>query len=216
MASPSKIVGVALVVGVTAFAFLAPPRSSAPSSTYDSSIAARTRCQPATIEKATLLAQEKKWGDAILLLDGCIGPYELPSTKDLRDRFRADREIDWLEKNPKGAWDVRLNALRTVRAHAPDKFSKPYEAEYNKLERRDEIEREKAAKTAAAQERNRRKREGVSIGMSKEEVLMSNWGKPDHINTDVYATGTREQWVYGGGYLYFRDGTLTSIQTRNR
>lgn len=61
----------------------------------------------------------------------------------------------------------------------------------------------------------RRKKEGVSVGMSQEDVLMSSWGKPEHINVTTTASRRREQWVYGSGsYLYFEDGVLTSMQTR--
>jgi len=57
-----------------------------------------------------------------------------------------------------------------------------------------------------------RRREGVVIGMSQKDVIASSWGKPRKINTTTRASGVREQWVYGGGYLYFQDGVLTSIQ----
>lgn len=71
--------------------------------------------------------------------------------------------------------------------------------------------REKAKKEA--EEKARKKREGVRLGMSKQDVLDSSWGKPDHINKTTTRYGTHEQWVYGGGnYLYFEDGILTSIQ----
>lgn len=198
------------------FAMLAPPRQTSPTQGYDSSIAQRQRCSSETVERAKVLASSKKWGDAILLLDGCIGPYEAQTVRELRDSFRVDREIDWLEANPKGAWDTRLSGLRTIRNYAPTRLTKAQEAELQRLEKRDDAEREKAAKQAAADERARRRKEGVSIGMTKEEVLMSNWGKPERVNTDIYRHGVREQWVYGGGYLYFRDGVLESIQTRGR
>jgi len=54
---------------------------------------------------------------------------------------------------------------------------------------------------------------GVRIGFSKEDVLKSNWGKPESVNKTTTANGVREQWVYSGGnYLYFINGILTSIQ----
>ena len=57
------------------------------------------------------------------------------------------------------------------------------------------------------------KGKGVSIGMSQDEALASNWGKPVRINRTITAHGTNEQWVYGGGnYLYFENGKLTAIQ----
>ncbi len=65
----------------------------------------------------------------------------------------------------------------------------------------------------AAEERSRAKKEGVAIGMTKEQVLGSMWGKPRRVHSTTNAFGTREQWVYGdGNYLYFQDGILTSIQ----
>lgn len=69
----------------------------------------------------------------------------------------------------------------------------------------------KANKAKADAERKARC--GVKIGMTKAQVLNSNWGNPSHVNRTVNQNGTREQWVYGGGnYLYFDDGKLTAIQ----
>lgn len=75
----------------------------------------------------------------------------------------------------------------------------------------DKISSAAAEKAAKVQ----RKKEGVSIGMSAQQVLESSWGRPDNVNTTTTANGSREQWVYGRyrrGYLYFSDGTLTTIQ----
>lgn len=52
------------------------------------------------------------------------------------------------------------------------------------------------------------------IGMTKEEVERSTWGYPNKINKDTYSWGTREQWVYDKGYIYFRDDVVTSISER--
>lgn len=56
------------------------------------------------------------------------------------------------------------------------------------------------------------RKEGVRIGMSQTAVLESNWGKPLRINRTTTARTEREQWVYDGGYLYFENGVLTTIQ----
>lgn len=56
------------------------------------------------------------------------------------------------------------------------------------------------------------KRQGVSIGMTKEQVLASSWGRPQKANKTHGRFGTHEQWVYGGGYLYIENGVLTSVQ----
>lgn len=67
------------------------------------------------------------------------------------------------------------------------------------------------AKSERAQ-KAQKKREGVTIGMSQQQVLDSAWGRPNKVNRTIRASGTHEQWVYGGGYLYFEDGVLTAIQ----
>lgn len=80
-----------------------------------------------------------------------------------------------------------------------------------KEEKQKQYEIEQAKKEA--EEKARKKQEGVTIGMTKQDVLDSNWGEPKKINTSTYAWGTYEQWVYGNGnYLYFENGILTSIQ----
>jgi hypothetical protein len=53
---------------------------------------------------------------------------------------------------------------------------------------------------------------GISIGMSKEQVI-TKWGKPNKINKTIFADYTHEQWIYGESYLYFENDILTSIQT---
>ena len=52
-----------------------------------------------------------------------------------------------------------------------------------------------------------------TIGMTKDEVLESKWGKPFNINTTTTKYGVSEQWIYlDNKYLYFDDGVLTGIQ----
>lgn len=58
-----------------------------------------------------------------------------------------------------------------------------------------------------------KKSNGVSIGMTKQDVLDSSWGRPKHINRTTNSYGVHEQWVYGiGNYLYFENEILTSFQ----
>lgn len=71
-----------------------------------------------------------------------------------------------------------------------------------------------AAKRDAAAKQRETKRQGVLIGMTKEQVLASSWGRPQRVNTTGLPGSTREQWVYGNGqYLYFHDDILVSWQT---
>jgi hypothetical protein len=57
----------------------------------------------------------------------------------------------------------------------------------------------------------------IWLGMTKDMALYSI-GPPTHVNRSVSSGGTRTQWVYRTtvsyftGYLYFRNGRLTSWQ----
>jgi len=85
------------------------------------------------------------------------------------------------------------------------------DAELQKLKT---IADDKRSAVAVAQARAAAKKSGVSVGMTKEQVVGSSWGRPEKINTTSTATRNREQWVYGSGnYLYFEHDTLVSIQT---
>lgn len=69
-----------------------------------------------------------------------------------------------------------------------------------------------AARSLQDAQKKQRKREGVAIGMTTQDVLDSSWGRPNRINRTTTARGERQQWVYDGGYLYFDNGVLTTIQ----
>lgn len=51
-----------------------------------------------------------------------------------------------------------------------------------------------------------------AVGMTEVEVYSSTWGAPKKKNVTSTANGEREQWVYDGGYIYFENGCVTSIQ----
>lgn len=72
--------------------------------------------------------------------------------------------------------------------------------------------RAKIADAEAKALKREKKKAGVTLGMSQQDVLDSSWGRPSHINRTTNVRGVSEQWVYDGGYLYFDDGVLTSIQ----
>lgn len=76
-------------------------------------------------------------------------------------------------------------------------------------DKRKQIDAANAAKDIA----KAKKSQGVTIGMSVDDVLASSWGKPNSINTTTTSTTVRQQWVYGNrSYLYFTNGVLTTIQ----
>jgi hypothetical protein len=178
--------------------------------------AARAKdCVEVQVPRARELGLAGKHAEGVQLLDVCMAAAPNPTVSAARDALRADTEIAWLAANPKAPWMNRLAALRIVKNYAAA-MPANLAPELERLEKRYDVESARERVQADAADRARRKKEGVVIGMSKDDVLASNWGKPKHVNTDISATSRREQWVYDGGYLYFREDTLTSIQTRNR
>ena len=105
---------------------------------------------------------------------------------------------------------------KKIKVKFQDDRKKRIEEEYRKKiakERQKLEEEERKIKEQKREELKRKKSEGVSIGMTQEEVLQSSWGKPEDINKTITKYGTREQWVYGNNnYLYFEDGILVTIQ----
>lgn len=77
-----------------------------------------------------------------------------------------------------------------------------------------DLARDKVAAKAMAAAKLAKKKEGVSVGMSPQDVYDSSWGHPESVNRTTTAFGVHEQWVYPGhhSYLYFQNGVLTSIQ----
>jgi hypothetical protein len=110
----------------------------------------------------------------------------------------------------RGALDGAADAVRPCVESLPDDagFKAAMQTAEQALDRR----ATQRAAALAASEKARKRREGVSIGMSQEDVLASSWGKPRKINRTTNAYGTDEQWVYDGGYLYFHNGVLRTIQ----
>jgi hypothetical protein len=90
----------------------------------------------------------------------------------------------------------RIADLRWLELHHAEEYS-PYRALAASLQRTADLEAKAEQRRIAAEKR----REGVSIGMSQQDVLDSSWGKPRKINRTTYSWGTKEQWVYDGGYL---------------
>lgn len=70
-----------------------------------------------------------------------------------------------------------------------------------------------AKKEAEKDAKEKLKKSAPKVGMSKSEVEQCAWGSPKKKNVDTYSWGTTEQWVYSRGYVYFRNGIVTSVST---
>ncbi len=132
----------------------------------------------------------------------------LEENKDHREVFiQENLKIQEEKRITEEEERIRLESIRIEQEKIAEQ-QRIQEQERLRLTRIQE-EKEKAAEKA------RKKADGVSIGMTKQDVLDSKWGSPTKINRTVTSYGIREQWVYrqySRGYLYFEGDILTSIQ----
>ncbi|MDR6539485.1 hypothetical protein [Variovorax soli] len=109
--------------------------------------------------------------------------------------------------------DFAIHTYEPASVIADPTRSEIFEEDPAIIERRAEAREKQQRAAQRAAQRAHAAKPGVSIGMTKDEVLSSRWGKPQYINSTHTTAGTTEQWVYGdGNYLYFRNGRLEAVQ----
>lgn len=126
-----------------------------------------------------------------------------PCDSGATERYASAKEL-MKKADPDAAFDL-LHPCRSS-------LSDDAKALYGQALTQANAKRAKVADTEAKRIRAEKRRNGVSIGMSEQDARDSSWGKPRKINRTTNAYGVSEQWVYDGGYLYFKNGVLTSIQ----
>lgn len=152
---------------------------------------------------ATLMKERKFW-DASLSLRACADTLAQPDLVKLVGEAEIAFHMADIN-NPKSPPRERARAMYMLARDHPEVGAK-YAAQADKLTA-------EADRQDQAEERKRKRSKGVTIEMSKEDVLASSWGRPESVNSTTTSRGTREQWVYGGrNYLYFENGVLTAIQ----
>lgn len=160
-------------------------------------------CAGDRLQKYQELMQEKSYWLAGLQLTPCSTLANNPEYKQMEmaaelAHYQNEIAVSGSDKTRKMA---AVNSM-VLRGH-PVKDSLVVELrQYEKAE----MARAKAADAKL------RKSQGVSIGMTYEEVLASSWGRPTRVNKTTRATSETQQWVYDGGYLYFENGLLRTIQ----
>lgn len=109
--------------------------------------------------------------------------------------------------------DGALEILKPCFTQTANQAYKTQITNVEKLIKQNAIRDKKSGEERAKEAAKIKKSRGVAVGMSMDDVRASSWGKPQSINTTTTATTERQQWVYGNrSYLYFQNGTLTSIQ----
>lgn len=91
----------------------------------------------------------------------------------------------------------------TIKKYITDEGKKNLERIEEKNRKKSESEAQKEKEYPANEPR---------IGMTKGEVLNSDWGRPTKINKTTYEWGVSEQWVYPGDkYIYIEEDVVISI-----
>lgn len=194
---------------------LAPAVPSAPSTPQPSPVAAIPADQMLNgkhypdLPKYYEYMRAKQYSDARNLASLVLGASD-PNIQPLL----AEAEIKYylqVVADPKASKDEKKEALLGLRDY-PEQ-AKQFQREISKIEQG--IERAKRNAWDAEAERKfatKAKSEGVRLGMTTDEVLMSSWGRPQRRSTTTTSDIVHEHWYYGGlNSLMFENGRLVVI-----
>lgn len=202
---------VLVVIAVTMCRALVDEREQAAQTQLEQNRAASLR-DSCNAERAAIIAKVKqgladnKPGAGVSQIERCATVFV---DAEMQGLLKAARVAMYraVAMDPTNSADARVDAVFKVQLFDNDEFRKLGPL-LEKLRKAQQVERAAEMRREAAEKRKR----GVHIGMTREEALASSWGRPRKVNTTTTASTTREQWVYDGGYLYFTDGILTTIQ----
>lgn len=168
---------------------------------------------PGKLQRAKNHAMREAYQDAIFELRACAIKLNDPAITTKLREYESAADLQTANSISTATAERLAAVTRLIEQQTTQ--SAPLVALRNKIQQTLDREQQAARREEqrqAALEAARKRREGVRIGMTQEDVLASSWGKPRDINRTVNRWGTREQWVYPGGYLYFEDGILTTVQ----
>lgn len=151
-------------------------------------------------------------GVAASVLSHCSQLLQDPRLSDLV-RLASQRHDIAVAPDGRRLFADRLQAARRLARDYSPEIASAHAALLAKLEAQAPEQERRAAAANARRVAAEKRKSGVHVGMTMADVRASSWGKPERINRTTTARSVREQWVYGGGgYLYFDDDQLTSIQ----
>ena len=154
----------------------------------------------------------KEFWNASFTMKRCGTELNNPEYLKIADAAEVKARISDINDKTKSL-ENRINQIEVLEKFFPIDAKEFSALKLIALKAKEEAAVAKAQADASKVLKAKKKTEGVSIGMTKEDVLGSSWGRPESVNKTTNAYGVREQWVYGSrSYLYFRDGILESIQ----
>lgn len=171
------------------------------------------------------IGQNPKLAAVSVCLLGAFAYLGLPSEKPpnlakVAQVSKIEPAIDLCVANQKQRADIAEKLIKETKYSEAEaflyecvmSFSESDKALYLKAINLASQAKEKVVAEEAKEIKQKKRKEGVLIGMTQQDAIDSSWGKPNKINRTTTSNGVREQWVYGGNYLYFQNGILTTIQ----
>lgn len=165
-----------------------------------------------------------------LLLTGC-GDFSISSKAEIAEKKRIANEKTLAEVksivNSNTVSNIdKLRAIDRIRNFDQSQANELQNIVMTDVDKRVADNKKKLDKTIKQQaienirlsqiEKKRKKQEGVSIGMTMQDVLDSSWGRPQHKTTYHTAMGQHTIWQYGKygerGTISFKDGIVDMIQ----
>lgn len=189
---------------------------------------AQTECTD--IERQTMNQKLIASSLVLLLLTGCsdlLGPSEAELAEKQRiTNEKTLAEVKSIVSNATVSNIDKLRAIDRVRTFDPsqaDSMQKAVMADVDKKVAENEKQLDQVIKQRAIDnvrlsqlEKKRKKQEGVSMGMTMQDVLDSSWGRPQHKTNYHSSLGTKTIWQYGEygqrGSIIFDNGIVTGIQ----
>jgi hypothetical protein len=210
---PKSLIIAPIVVGIIAIWPSEKPQTDRKpaGATPSSAFAVNNPCKDQTglLEKYRVLSADQNHWQAAAVLRPCAATNHTEFLELVRQSELADAKQT--ANNKQAPTITREHAIERIESLAPGEA-----AGFAALKRQLESKARAEAKAAALAVAAEKKKRGVVLGMTQDDVLASSWGRPESINKSIYSFGVREQWVYGQrNYLYFKDGILNSIQTGN-
>jgi hypothetical protein len=143
---------------------------------------------------------QKRWVQSYSPLSVCETPPQDLSNKDCRSvktgSFLVLRRVG---ASPYTSYEIRLSDGKSGYASDTGVLFSQGEGEHE---------------VKVAQKAECDRRGGIAIGMTREQVFASCWGKPQKTNETIGPYGKHEQLVYNSGqYVYVENGIVRSIQT---
>lgn len=166
----------------------------------------------------------------LLLATGCSDLFG-PSKAELAEKQRVANEKTLAEvKNIVSSTTVSnidklraVDRIRTIYPNQAEIMQKTIVADVDKKVAENEKNLDQVRKQQAIDnqrlsqlEKQRKRKEGVSIGMTMQDVLDSSWGRPQHKRSYHSSLGTTTYWQYGNygerGTIVFENDLVTMIQ----